>query len=71
MFDGMLCTSYWGDTMPQKLFMKINNHEPYFTSNDGVLFYNYLNTYLNVKVHNIENNINNLTAFTVTRKQMF
>lgn len=47
---GKICISYWGDTMPQKLFEKINNHQPYFTSNDGVLYYEYLNTYLKVGV---------------------
>lgn len=61
-FYGMLCTSYWGDTMPQNLLIKINNHQPYFTSNDGVLFYNYLNTYLNVRVPSIENNLNKIDS---------
>jgi len=49
-FYGMLCTAYWDDTIPQNLFAQINNHKPYFTSNDGVLFYSYLNTYQTIKV---------------------
>lgn len=64
-FYGILCTSYWGDTMPSNLFIRINNHQPYFTSNKGVLFYNYLSTYLyylNGKMHSIENNIKRIDS---------
>ncbi len=67
-FYGLLCTSYWGDTMPRNLFSKINNHKPYFTSNDGVLFYNYLNTYETVKVPGIENNIKKIDSFNPQSK---
>lgn len=52
-FYELLCTSYWGVTMPQNLLLKINSHHPYFTSNYGVLFYNYLNTYINAKVSSV------------------
>ena len=56
-FYGSLCASYWYDTLPINLSSKINNHKPYFTSNDGVLFYSYLSTYQGVKAHDIVNNI--------------
>ncbi|MDB5130105.1 TlpA disulfide reductase family protein [Mucilaginibacter sp.] len=42
---GNLCISYWGDVMPDKLFAEVSNHKPYFTSNSGVLFYEYLHVY--------------------------
>ncbi|MEO8854856.1 MAG: TlpA disulfide reductase family protein [Ginsengibacter sp.] len=45
MFYGNLCTSYWNDTMPKNLISQIDEHKPFFTSNDGVLFYNYLYNY--------------------------
>ncbi|GGC75964.1 hypothetical protein GCM10011387_32190 [Pedobacter quisquiliarum] len=47
-FYGNVCTAYWGDVMPSPIFNEIKNHQPYFTSNDGVLFYSYLNTYTRV-----------------------
>ena len=59
-FYGQLCTSYWGDTMPNSLLKKINNHKPYFTSNDGVLFYNYLNSYHTIKISGVGNDINKI-----------
>ncbi len=52
MFYGNLCTSYWFDTMPENLFSEINAHEPFFTSNDGVLFYNYLYNYIITRKNN-------------------
>lgn len=52
MFYGNLCTSYWGSTMPENLFFKINKHKPFFTSNDGVLFYNYLQNYILTRKNN-------------------
>jgi thiol-disulfide isomerase/thioredoxin len=42
---GQLCLAYGGDAMPKPLYNEIKNHKPYFTSNDGVLFYRYLNLY--------------------------
>lgn len=42
---GNLCVSYWGDKMPDALFNEVAHHQPFFTSNDGALFYSYLNTY--------------------------
>ncbi|MEJ5996518.1 TlpA disulfide reductase family protein [Pedobacter sp. Du54] len=42
---GNLCVSYWGDVMPDALFKEISTYQPRFTSNDGVLFYRYLDTY--------------------------
>ncbi|ALL08587.1 hypothetical protein AQ505_25850 [Pedobacter sp. PACM 27299] len=44
-FYGNLCVSYWNDNMPEKLFKKVTAHQPYFTSNDGALYYRYLKTY--------------------------
>ncbi|TKC09655.1 TlpA family protein disulfide reductase [Pedobacter frigoris] len=41
-----LCVMYWGrGLMPAKLFDEISNHKPYFSSNDGASFYNYLERY--------------------------
>jgi len=42
---GNLSVCYWGDRMPDRLFNEISNHRPYFTSNDGALFYQYLQIY--------------------------
>ena len=61
-FYGQLCTSYWGDTMPKDLLTKVNNHKPYFTSNDGVLFYNYLSSYNTVKVRRITNDVKRIDS---------
>lgn len=57
MFYNSLCTSYWNDSMPKDLFIRINDHKPYFTSNDGVLFYNYLNSYRGILSKSITNDI--------------
>lgn len=59
-FYGLLCMAYWFDTMPENLLTKINNHKPYFTSNDGVLFYNYLSAYQVVNVNGMKNSINKI-----------
>ena len=56
-FYGMLCTAYWNDVMPRDLLVKIDSHKPYFTSNNGVMYYNYLNTYRVLKVVSISDNI--------------
>jgi len=42
---GMLCLSYINAQMPAKLYEQISKHQPYFTSNDGALFYRYLDYY--------------------------
>jgi thiol-disulfide isomerase/thioredoxin len=42
---GMLCIAYWFDTMPDHFMKPISSHQPFFTSNNGALFYRYLNTY--------------------------
>jgi thiol-disulfide isomerase/thioredoxin len=42
---GQLCLAYGEDAMPEPLFNEIKNHQPYFTSNEGVLFYMYLTMY--------------------------
>ena len=42
---GNLCVSYWGEKMPDMLFTEIKKHQPYFTSNEGVIFYKQLDTY--------------------------
>lgn len=44
-FYGNLAVSYWHDEMPEKLFKELTAHQPYFTSNDGALYYRYLRTY--------------------------
>jgi thiol-disulfide isomerase/thioredoxin len=64
-FYGNLCVAYWGDVMPETLFKEISNHQPYFTSNDGALFYSYLNTYTRSTPANKSNKTlaDNLAAF--------
>lgn len=44
-FYGEICIAYWNDTMPAPLFKRLNVHQPFFTSNDGVMFYKYLGIY--------------------------
>jgi thiol-disulfide isomerase/thioredoxin len=44
-FYGEICTAYWNDTMPGKVFKELNAHRPLFTSNDGVMYYKYLDIY--------------------------
>lgn len=64
-FYSLLSTSYWGDTMPKDLFLKIKKHQPYFTSNNSVSFYNYLSTYLYYqkgKIHKIKNVISRIDS---------
>ena len=56
-YFGGLCTAYWGDKMPDSLFSKINSFSPYFSSNEGVLFYNYLFYYVIYKNDNPRVNI--------------
>lgn len=51
-FYGNICTSYWFDTMPENLFSEIDAHKPFFTSNNGVLFYNYLYNYIITRKNN-------------------
>jgi hypothetical protein len=52
MFYSDLCTSYWFDTIPEDLFSKINEHKTFFSSNDGLLFYTYLYTYIVTRKNN-------------------
>lgn len=59
---GNICVAYWRDTIPPKLWEKINNHRPYFTSNAGVDFYDYLGTYLHGTGHTIDNDIKYLDS---------
>lgn len=54
---GNLCVAYWGDKMPDSLYKKINSFSPYFSSNEGVLFYNYFFNYLIYKKDNPKLNI--------------
>jgi thiol-disulfide isomerase/thioredoxin len=56
---GNLCVAYGGDVMPNSFFIKIKNHQPYFTSNDGALFYVYLNSYTrySTKVKGLDHNL--------------
>lgn len=43
-----LCYVHWGKHMPDYLFEKVKAHKPYAISNEGMLFYKYLFTYLNL-----------------------
>jgi thiol-disulfide isomerase/thioredoxin len=56
-YFGNLCVAYWGDKMPDSLFRKVNSFSPFFSSNEGVLFYNYLFHYLIYKKDNPKFNI--------------
>lgn len=57
-FYGDLCVSYWGSNMPDKLFKEVKNHKPYFTSNDGALYYQYLKSYTQyIKPNRLENTL--------------
>jgi len=49
---GDLTTAYWFDKMPDSLFTKINSFSPYFSSNEGVLFYQYFFNYIIYKKDN-------------------
>lgn len=51
-FYGNLCVSYWGDVMPDSLFKVISKHQPYFTNNEGVMFYKYLQIYTKLQSSN-------------------
>jgi len=56
-YFGRLCAAFWGDKMPDSLFNKIDSFSPYFSSNEGVLFYNYFFNYLSLKNDNPRVNI--------------
>jgi thiol-disulfide isomerase/thioredoxin len=56
-YFGNLCVAYWGDKMPDSLFRKVNSFSPYFSSNEGVMFYNYFFHYLIYKKDNPKFNI--------------
>ena len=43
-----LCVKHWGKEMSPDLFEKVKSHKSYLTSNNGMGFYNYLFTYLNI-----------------------
>lgn len=45
-YYGAICVDHWVNPMPADLFERVNKHKPYLTSNDGMLFYNYLFSYL-------------------------
>lgn len=38
--------AYWYDTMPDQFFNELNAHRPLFTSNDGVMYYKALYSYI-------------------------
>ena len=44
-FYGNICEAYWNDTMPDRVFNKLNAHQPFFTSNSSVTYYNDLGIY--------------------------
>ena len=56
-YFGNLCVAYWGDKMPDSLLKKVESFSPYFSSNEGVSFYNYFFTYLILKKDNPKFNI--------------
>jgi len=68
-FYGDLCVSYWGEDMPDKLFNLIKNHKPYFTSNDGALYYKYLKSYTQDKKANRLENILALSDSLYTQQK--
>lgn len=43
-----LCVKHWGKEMSPELFEKIKNHKVYLTSNNGMLFNNYLYNYISL-----------------------
>lgn len=45
-YYGRLCTRYWFKLMDTTLWQKIQNHKSYLTTNNSVLFYYYLATYI-------------------------
>lgn len=55
---GSLCYAYWFDKMPDSLYAQLKNISVYFTSNETVLFYNYLFTYLIYKRDNPKIDLN-------------
>lgn len=67
-FYGMLTVAYWSDTMPQGLFAEINEHKPYFTSNNGATFYSYLKTYLGFKTGNMLHKIKKIDSLYTPTK---
>ncbi|MBL4675856.1 MAG: redoxin family protein [Mucilaginibacter sp.] len=44
-FYGNICVAYWNGNMPATVFDRLNVHVPLFTSNDGILYYQYLGIY--------------------------
>ncbi|GAA3969760.1 TlpA family protein disulfide reductase [Mucilaginibacter dorajii] len=50
-FYQQICVAYWNDTMPDQVFKQLNAHRPLFTSNDGVMYYKYLEIYSLGKGH--------------------
>lgn len=47
-YYGELCVVNFGKVMDNELWEKVKNHKSYLTSNDGMLFYRYLYTYLSL-----------------------
>jgi thiol-disulfide isomerase/thioredoxin len=47
-YYGNLCVDNWGKKMPTELFEKVRRHKAYLTSNEGMLFYQYLFLYLQI-----------------------
>ena len=44
-FYSNICTAYWNDTMPDRVFNEVNAHEPFFVSNSSQGYYRYLSIY--------------------------
>jgi thiol-disulfide isomerase/thioredoxin len=50
-FYQQICVAYWNDTMPDQVFKQLNAHRPFFASNDGVMYYKFLDIYSFDKGH--------------------
>lgn len=72
-YYGWLFAGYWGSKMPDSLFKELNSFSPYLTSNEGVMLYSYLHTYLISKKDNPEFNVddqlfNNYSYYNTEQK---
>ena len=69
-----LCVVHWGKQMPPELFEKVKSHKPAAISNEGMLFYRYLFTYLNtgtLRKHTADKVAYNMVEATLQTISMF
>ena len=60
-----LCVKHWGKEMSPELWEHVKSHKPFLTSNNGMGFYNYLFTYLEIKSRQgFEIDINNYRSYS-------